>query len=196
MSDQTNQKPGNYYFQTIYPLVVLAVVFGLLLGLAYKYMGPLIQATEIRQEQKALQSVVQGAERFLALSNAGRLYYQALDTENKTVGYIFKEAAIGYGGPIVTLIGITNGVVENIFILNADQETPGLGYKCMEKSWQKKFAGLRPDTVPADKSGFEKAGLSAITGATLTSVAVTRNVSEAFKLYNIILQEQGGQNVR
>ncbi len=195
MSEQKTEKKGNYYIQTIYPLVVLAVVFGLMLGLAYKYMGPIIDQTQKNDEKKALQSVISGADSFLTLTNSGEVYYQALDTDKKTVGYVFKEGAIGYGGPIWTLIGITNGAVENIFILSADAETPGLGYKCMSKTWQQKFSGLIPDKVPAGKADFEPAGLSAITGATLTSMAVADNIKLAFKLYQTITKEQGGQNV-
>ncbi len=195
MADQEQEKSGfSYYFKTIYPLVVLAVFIGVALGVAYKYMGPIIEATQAREEKKALSAVVQGASDFKVMTNLtiadnktnARIYYEALDASGNRAGLIFKEGAIGYGGPVLTLVGITNGVVESIFILNADQETPGLGNKCMNLLWQKKFAGILEADVPADKAGFDKVEADAITGSTLTSMAVTRNIQAAYELYNIV----------
>ncbi len=172
-----------YYVKTIYPLVVIAVVVGLALGLAYTWMAPSIKKTQKNEEKKALSMVLSKAENFVLKTNGNNIYYQGVDSQGKTAGYVFKEGNIGYGGPVVTLIGITNNVVEAIFVLSADQETPGLGYKCTGRTWQKQFSGLPYDRVPKSKTDYAKYGLSAITGATYSSMAVANNIRDAFKSY-------------
>ena len=177
-----------YYVKTIYPLVVIAVVVGILLGFAYMMMAPTIQQTQKNEEKKALSMVLSQAKKFVLKTNDNNTYYQGVDAQGKTAGFVFKEGNIGYGGPVVTLIGITNNAVEAIFVLSADQETPGLGYKCTVKTWQKQFGGLTPARTPKSRTDYDKFGLSAITGATYSSMAVANNINDAFKSYQKVIE--------
>lgn len=174
-----------YYLKTIYPLIVIAVFFGLLLSLTYQWLSPKIKEAQAKEERSALSYVMPTADSFISNMIDGTVYYTATDTQGVTNGFIFKVGEIGYGGPVLTLVGLNvNQEVENIYVLNADQETPGLGYKCTSKAWQSQFAGLDESAVPQNKAGFDQPGLEAITGATITSMAVADNINIAFELFH------------
>lgn len=174
-----------YYLKTIYPLIVIAVFFGLLLSLTYQWLSPKIKAAQAEEERKALNYVMPNADNYISNMIDETVYYTATKQSGDTNGFIFKVGEIGYGGPVLTLVGINlEQEVENIFVLSADQETPGLGYKCTSLAWQNQFVGLDEEEVPSNKAEFEQQNLEAITGATITSVAVADNISIAFDLFH------------
>jgi electron transport complex protein RnfG len=160
--------------------VVITVFFGFALALTFQVLSAKLDETDAREVQSALSSVMPSASKFTATTNGESVYYTAMDSSGATVGYVFKKGNTGYGGPVVTLIGVNlEGKVEGIRIVDASSETPGLGYKCMETPWQAQFAGLTLETTPRSKEGFTANGLNAITGSTFTSMAVANNIYEA-----------------
>lgn len=186
--------------KTVYPLVVIAVVVGFFLGLTYQLLSPIIEATNKKNEQAALKFVMGNADHFITATNDGQIYYRAEDSQNTFIGIIYKGENVGYGGPVVTLVGIgTNDQVTKISILNADQETPGLGYNSLKRKWQDQYSGISSNQVPMSKAEFAANGIDALSGATITSMAVTKNIADAFACYakvslsNSQTSESGGQ---
>ena len=184
-------------FKTVYPLVLIAVIMGLLLGLTYQWLSPIIEATRVKNEQAALKFVLSEGEKFVLSTNDSWVYYEAIDAQGTKIGIVYKGENSGYGGPVTTLIGIgTNARVERIFILSADQETPGLGYNSLKRKWQDQYSGLTADRVPMSKAEFAANGIDALSGATITSLAVTKNISDAFKCFSKVMSvtsTNGGQ---
>ena len=92
----------------------------------------------------------------------------------------------GYGGAVTIALGITNeGEVVGIQILDASNETPGLGQNSTKETWNSQYVGMKSDktlSVVKDGSGSADNGtVNAISGATITSKAVTRAVNVALK---------------
>ena len=107
-------------------------------------------------------------------------------------GYVITTEAKGYGGTIEVMTGITaDGSVSGVVLLSQN-ETPGLGANATKES----FTGQYQQAVP--ESGFEviKSGgaddgqIQAMTGATITSQAVTDAVNLAVEKYQTL--EKGG----
>ncbi|HHY45668.1 MAG TPA: FMN-binding protein, partial [Firmicutes bacterium] len=92
-----------------------------------------------------------------------------------------KVSSPGYGGPIDAIVGIsTDGKVTGVTIIG-QQETPGLGSNVSGKRFREGFLGKdvsRP--IKLKKDGGD---IDAITGATISSRAVTRGVASAGKLF-------------
>jgi len=95
--------------------------------------------------------------------------YQAFSGD-KEIGYVFKVASSGYGGPIVMLIGVStkDNKITGIQILE-HQETPGLGSNVAEPEFLGQFIG-KSITDPFKLNQDVKA----ITGATISSRAMVR----------------------
>ena len=62
-----------------------------------------------------------------------------------------------------------------------DKETPGLGTKASEPAWMAQFFGKTLEQIPLSPQDFKKQAVDAISGATLTSLAVVRDLSDALK---------------
>lgn len=97
---------------------------------------------------------------------------------NRLAGWVVKSSGQGYAGKIELLVGFDPGVekITGLFILD-QKETPGLGNKITFAGWRGQF--LDKPTQPAleivkgkgQQSGTQ--GIDAVTGATISSRAVT-----------------------
>ncbi|MEZ4357104.1 MAG: RnfABCDGE type electron transport complex subunit G [Eubacteriales bacterium] len=112
------------------------------------------------------------------------VYNIAKDSSGDIIGYIFVTEYKGYGGAVSVMTGIdTNGTITGSVILS-ENETPGLGKRAYEESFIGQFADKNVESftlvkVPSDKDDE----ITAITGATITSRAVTTAVNEALSLF-------------
>ncbi len=98
-------------------------------------------------------------------------------------GYIFKTIPKGYGGQVEVLTGITlDGTIAGVDI-GSNNETPGLGAKASENQFKGQYKG-KGTLLNVIKSGTPKEDeISAISGATITSEAVTGGVNEALSYF-------------
>jgi electron transport complex protein RnfG len=133
------------------------------------------------------------------------VYYTAYATEarDKPMGYSFTAYGKGYSSTIVTIVGVDmDGKICGIKITD-QQETPGLGSKVQEvasentlwavmtgsavdesgkKPWfQKQFSGMPESELVVVKSSSDN-GVLAITGATISSEAVTGSVRDGLRV--------------
>lgn len=125
--------------------------------------------------------------------------FTAYDGE-RVVGCAVVSSAVGFGGVLTLMVGITpDGVVYNTSVL-AHNETPGLGAKCTS---DQKFMGQWKGFDPSVKSlSVKKDGgdVDAITASTITSRAYTQAVENALNTFSVILSaseesnEEGGQD--
>ncbi len=100
-------------------------------------------------------------------------------------GYIFVTSAKGYGGDISVMTALDhNCKVAAVEILDASNETPGLGQNVKNESFYSQYIGRFTSDTTAVKQGTAKADneINAVTGATISSSAVTNAVNEAVEL--------------
>lgn len=101
------------------------------------------------------------------------------------VGYVFETEAKGYGGTIKVMTGISAaGEITGVAILS-HSETPGLGANAERESYTGQYKQAAPDGgLALIKNRDAAAGeIEALTGATITSRAVTNAVNEAVAQY-------------
>lgn len=98
--------------------------------------------------------------------------------------YAVKSTTIGFGGPLILMVGITpDGKVYNTSVLS-HTETPGLGAKCdTDEHFYSQFKGFDPSSkiLSVKKDGGD---VDAITASTITSRAyalAVKNAVEAIK---------------
>jgi len=99
------------------------------------------------------------------------------------IGYAVKVAPKGYGGVVEVVVGIsTEGNVQGIKVGN-NNETPGLGKNAATPKFQEQFNGkVWGNPLNVIKSGTPKDNeVAAISGATITSRAVTGGVNQALE---------------
>lgn len=89
------------------------------------------------------------------------------------VGYTALCTKTGYGGKIKVMVGITtNGAIQKLAIVSADDETPGLGQNVKTDEFLSRF-----------ENQSDASSVDAWTGATISSTAVKDAAAEALELY-------------
>jgi electron transport complex protein RnfG len=102
--------------------------------------------------------------------------------DGQDAGYVVTCSGKGYGGAVKLALGIdAEGVIKGIQIMDCSNETPGLGQNSSNESWNQQYVGMNTTqdvTVVKDGTGSTDDGkINAISGATITSSAVTRAVN-------------------
>jgi len=167
-------------------LFLICVVVSAALGLTYSVTASKIDERTQIDAQAARIAVFKGADSFSKLEDKNEIVIEAYKAlkDNKTVGYVFITASKGYGGNINITIGIdSEGKVTGIKI-GDNKETPGLGSKTSNNSFFSQFSGFiikEPlKVVKVKKTKAEE--IEAVSGATISSKAVTKAVQAAFEM--------------
>lgn len=109
---------------------------------------------------------------------------EVCEVQGGEAGYIVTATdKEGYGGDIKITVGIKNdGTVSGISILSIS-ETAGLGMRATEPAFYKQYEGKQTDRFVVSKDGGDGEPIDALSGATITSRAVTGAVNAALGYY-------------
>lgn len=179
-------------FIPVFSLFVICIVFTLLLGFTNKATADKIKALSLQAEAEARTKVLDTAKSFSdELEKDGTVYYEGYDASGKTVGYIFPEQSKGYGGTIYMMVGINaDGTVHGVEITELS-ETAGLGMNAKNQPWFLEQYKDMKDNIGVAKNNPGENEIQALTGATITSKAVTLGVNTAIESFKTIT---GGEN--
>ena len=183
-------------------LTAITVVSGFLLGIVYDVTKePIAQAQE-RTKQKAFQTVLSEASEFKTYEEfdekeAAEILKEngytdditevaeAVDQNGETIGYVINVTSHeGYGGDIEISVGIaSDGTVKGIEMLSIG-ETAGLGMKAKDAEFKDQFRDKKVEKFSYTKNGEKgEDKIDAISGATITTSAVTNAVDSALVYY-------------
>ncbi len=172
-------------------LMVITVVAAAGLAGVYSVTKPLIDIEKQKELDNALTVALAGADTsgIFKVENPEMTYYVGYSGGKKQnlIGYAFVTSEYGYSSDVQTMVGVdTTGKIIGIKVL-FQQETPGLGTRIAEtaygetKTWaQKQFEGKMAMDCAVDKDG---GSIQSITGATISSRAVTRSVAEGYQKF-------------
>lgn len=174
--------------------IICAIAAGLLAG-TNQITEPIIAQRNEQANNEARQTVLPGVSDFKVLDkskykNDGSVeiveVYEGLNGSD-VAGYTIKALPGGYGGSIEIMVGIkSDGTISGINIGNMT-ETPGLGAKAKEEAFYGQYAGKPATELSVIKSGTPgETEIQAISGATITSTAVTTGVNAAVEVYESI----------
>ena len=158
--------------QTLTLLLITAVVAGLLAFVNELTAGRIDELTRQKAEQ-AMREVLPAQDYTpldAALPQGVTEAYRAGDA-----GYVVRVAPNGFGGAIDLMVGVkADGTVNGVAVI-AHSETASLGANCTREEFRAQYAGgAGPFAVGQDGGTIE-----ALTGATVTSRAVTDGVNAA-----------------
>lgn len=150
-----------------------------------------IEQQNLQKEEASRKVVLSTAETFEEGAQGDSVYFLGKDASGQEVGYVFTTESKGYGGTIKVMTGIdAQGEVKGVVILSQN-ETPGLGANAAKDSYRDQYKQAAPrDGFSVVKGSAGEGEISAMTGATISSNAVTSAVNSAVALYHEI---QGGE---
>ncbi len=189
-------------------LTVITLVSGCLLGLVYEITKEPIAKAKYEAQQQAYRNVFADAEKFEDMegfpeegidsedgANTINNVVTALDSSGNPLGYVVTITShAGYGGDITLSVGITSDGTVNGYSITTIGETAGLGMKAKETKFSSQFNGKTAESFSVVKgSSASDDQIVAISGATITSNAVTNAVNESLAYFRTI-NEGGGAN--
>lgn len=194
-------------------LTAITLIAGLLLGVVYEVTKAPIAAANAAATQAAYKQVIASAENFVALDGfdadkatevVAANYaedkitncVEAKDASGNTIGYVVTVvSSAGYGGNITFHVGVlTDGTVTGYSITDIS-ETAGLGMNAKNTgagTFSEQFINKLVDVFTVVKTGATSDNeIQAISGATITSRAMTNGVNAAITYFKTI---EGGAN--
>ena len=187
-------------------LTLITLIAGGVLGLVYEITKDPIAKQQELAKQEAYKAVFEDADTFEvcveaedadlaeALKEQGfeaqkiNEIMEAKDASGETLGYAINlTTSEGYGGDITFSMGVqADGTLNGISILTIS-ETAGLGMNATKDEFKGQFKEKQADAFEVTKTGASKENeINAISGATITSNAVTQGVNCGLKAFEYI----------
>lgn len=170
----------------VLPAIVLLLVAGIITALlagTNSLTKDKIVEQNTKKQIETLQTVLPSFDKYEEQSTKdGEKYYIAKSNDGAIIGYAFITANNGYGGAVSVMTGITvDDKISGVAILEHG-ETPGLGANATKEDFRNQYKNISTENnLSVKKDGGT---IDAITGATITSRAVTNSVNDAITLYN------------
>ena len=174
-------------------LAAAGLVSGIALVTTYEITKPTIDANKRAAQRSAVFKVVPGATAMQFLKrapggvavaeDAAEGLFGAYDDSGKLVGYAMRGAGAGFQDTITLMVGydVDRGRVVGMEVLGS-RETPGLGDKIYkDAAFVASFEDLvvEPEVVVVKDGSSAPNEIDAITGATISSKAVAKIVTQA-----------------
>ena len=188
-----NKKQQSTIIKDAVMLFIITIIAGALLGFFNQLTKEPIAAAEKKAKDEAYQLVMEQAVSFKednaltdkmnAATPEGAVFSEVMvaeDANGAVVGYVMSVIAKeGYGGDISLTIGVDmTGTITAIEVIS-QSETAGLGANCTQDSFKGLFKGIKSDdTLKVTKDGGT---IDAMSGATITSRAVTKAVDAGYR---------------
>lgn len=187
-------------------LFVITAVAALCLAFVNKITSPVIERNKIITMQQTQKEVLELATEFEKVdvkhidSEENGTYiedaYRGLNKEGEVVGFVVSAVSSrGYGGDIRLMVGITSDMDINRVKITESSETAGLGLKASNPEFIDQYIGrdttliVKKNISPTDRGE----DIAAISGATVTSKAVTNAVNLSLDFARNINDEKEGK---
>ncbi len=194
-------------------LTIITLIAGLLLGFVHEITLEPIALANYNIQQNAYREVFADADSFEEVEDFDSEEATSLisadfpddtidglvsanDADGNLMGYVITiTSSAGYGGDITLSIGMQMDGTLNGYSITSISETAGLGMKAKEEAFYSQFEGINETYLEVTKTGStSSAEIDAISGATITSKAVTYAVDAGIEYFNTNLSEGGSEN--
>lgn len=120
---------------------------------------------------------------------------QAVGADGSLLGYVISATdPNSYGGNVTLSLGVTLDGVMNGYSITEINDTAGLGMKAREESFSSQYANKQVEKFTVTKTGAASEDqIDAISGATITSDAVTNAVNAGLAYYRDLVEQTGGE---
>lgn len=183
-------------------LFAITLISGLCLGVVYDVTKEPIARATIEANNRTYREVLSTASEFSEMEGSGETIavlnasgelagfggvavesvLEGKDESGAVVGHVINSLSNdSYGGAVKISVGFdANGAITGVGIREIN-DTPGLGLKAKDADFRDQYIGKNADSLAVTKMGASAENeIDAISGATVTSNAVTNAVNAAF----------------
>ncbi len=113
--------------------------------------------------------------------------YEAKGEDDSVIGYCVQASASGFGGELDLVVGVDKGGKVTKTRIVSMSETPGVGTKASDDSFLSRFEGKSGLLTVTKGDVKQETEIAAISGATVSSRAVTQGVNAALSAVTQLL---------
>lgn len=177
MMEQTHSTQEHSVVRIAFNLIAACFISGIVIAAVYYVTAPVAAEKAEQMKQESMRELVADAETFVPVP--GREGWFEARRGGGAAAYIIPSETKGYGGTIKMLVAVTaEGKVIDYSILEHN-ETPGLGDNAQKPKFRNQFKDKTADHLTVVKDPSNQADIQAMTGATISSRAVTLAVKQA-----------------
>lgn len=174
-------------------LFIICLAVTLALSVTNMFTEGKIADIQMKAQESSMKKLLKGDEyqKNSIKVNDENIEYYTVVKSGETIGYIFTTSQYGYGGDISVMTSIgTDRKIIGVDILDASGETAGLGQNVTKEGFYSQFKD-KSGSISVVKNSAENNEINAVTGATISSRAVTAAVNEALEVAEQI--SKGGE---
>lgn len=163
-------------FKITVNLTLAALLSGVIIATVFYFTEPIAVIQRIRQKEQSMKELVPAATSFVKIEGMDE-WYRA-EKDGQLLAYVIMTGAKGFDGHIKMFMAATPDQKVIGYKVLSHRETPGLGDRAFKPKFMGQFAGRDYHSLEVVKIQ-EEGKITAITGATITSRAVTLAVKTA-----------------
>ncbi len=164
--------------RNVFLVTFTCVLSSTLLSAVYTATRQRIEDNRTAKVNAVLKRLVPGAVKFREARFGDLHGWDAVDGEGKVVAHVIASSERGYSSNIRVLVAVgLDGVCSGVEVVE-QAETPGLGTNVAKESFLAQYRGKKWSEIELRRRGGE---IDAVTGATISSGAITRAVQKAVK---------------
>jgi electron transport complex protein RnfG len=158
-------------------LASACLVAGVIIAAVYFFTSPIAAEKNQMLKTVSMKALVKDADEFKPVE--GKTDWYAAKAGGKIIAYIIPYETKGFGGKINLLVAVTPENTVLGYDVTSHNETPGLGDGITKDAFKNMFKGKAMDHLKVTKAPSDKEDIQALTGATISSRAVTDGIKKA-----------------
>lgn len=178
-------------FKITLNLTMAALLAGIIIGAVYYFTAPIAEIQRVRQKEQSMKELVPNAASFIEIE--GKHEWYRAEKDGAPIAYLVLTHQKGFDGHIKLLIAVTTDLKVIGYKVQSHKETPGLGDVAFKPKFASQFTGKGIENMELVKIQ-EEGKITAITGATITSRAVTTAVKNVLADLDAYLKKGGAEH--
>jgi len=181
-----SDKKDDSIFKIAINLTIACLISGCIIAGTYFFTADTAVKAEIKMRDETMKTMVKDSTDIKEIKNKDGWYEVYKD--NELMGYIIPTETKGYGGKINILVAVDKEYKIITFKIITSNETPGLGDNASKEPFASQFVGKGIENMKVTKDSTDKEDIQAISGATITSKAVTLGIKNAIEELKVYLE--------
>lgn len=185
----SEHQDNNSIFKIALNLTIACLISGCIIAGTYFITADTAVKASLKMRDETMKTMVEGSTSIKEIDGKDGWYEVYKDSD--LLGYIVPSDTRGYGGTMELLVAVDKDLKVITFKIVTSKETPGLGSNASEEPFTSQFVGKTEEHLTVTKDPSDTEDVQAISGATISSKAVTLGVKNAVEEMKAYLE--GGQ---
>lgn len=182
---------NNSMFGITLNLTMATLLAGIIIAVVYYFTAPIAEIQRIKQKEQSMKELVPDATSFVEI--AGKHEWFKAEKDGNAIAYLVLTHQKGFDGHIKMFVAATPDKKVIGYKVLSHKETPGLGDQAFKPKFAGQFTGKGVENMELVKIQ-EEGKILAITGATITSRAVTTAIKNVLTELDAYLNQGNAES--